>query len=885
MWAAMAVMNFGVLSARAPRRLAILSTVLGIHVGAHFSTAATTGAPVPATSVPAESSVLATPNIGDRTLRLLTPTLLELTVVTRGASAAPAERDKPAPVPPPNLNVTDFQLTVGRDRHEIAEVGFRRRPLYAPLKTRDLRVGNYIYLRLQRPIADHSAVELRSTHASVAWLANLQATARAEPLRHSPAIHVNQVGYLPGASKRAAVGYFLGSLGELHLESVDGQEPPFQLVAADSGEVVHQGRLVRRPDRGMPHGWYKNVWEANFTDFKRAGEYRIAVPGMGASYPFFIDEGVAAGFARSYALGLYHQRCGMATTLPYSRFVHAACHLAPAQIPTGKINALLGLEGTAPDADVFPFVQQGRVDVAGGHHDAGDYSKYTVNSAGLIHHLVFAVDSMAGVAAIDSLGLPESGDGVSDLLQIAKGEADFLAKMQDRDGGFYFLVYPRARRYEQDVLPDQGDPQIVWPKNSVSTAAAVAALAQCASSKAFRQHFPADAKRHLEAARRGWKSLREAQTKRDGDTYRKFTHYGDEYQDADELAWAAVELFLATGEREFAEEIGRRLDPRSPDTRRWGWKRMNEGYGRAIRSYAFAASSGRVTRNQLEAQLVRRCEDEIIACADDWLQASRASAYSLTYPEPTKRVMGGGWFFPHDYSFDLAVACQLDFPPKADRRADYREAILGNLNYEAGVNPVSVSFLTGVGWKRPLEIVHQYAQNDRRILPPGGIPQGAIQEGFHYMDKYRGELGALCFPLDGANQAPYPILDRWGDSYNLQTEFVVLNQARGLAVTTWLMADTPVRTQTWQPTAARIEGIKATGVVVNQPITVTFVPPTGWDMKKARVVWEGSQQTPTLSPTFTFVARESGPQWLEVEAIWPDGRRSVGAFSFSASAH
>ena len=48
-------------------------------------------------------------------------------------------------------------------------------------------------------------------------------------------------------------------------------------------------------------------------------------------------------------------------------------------------------------------------------------------------------------------GLPESGDGKSDLLQEAKWEADFLAKMQDADGGFYFLVYPREREYEIDV--------------------------------------------------------------------------------------------------------------------------------------------------------------------------------------------------------------------------------------------------------------------------------------------------------------------------------------------------------------------------------------------------------------------------------------------------
>jgi len=41
----------------------------------------------------------------------------------------------------------------------------------------------------------------------------------------------------------------------------------------------------------------------------------------------------------------------------------------------------------------------------------GDYSKYTINSAALIHSLIFAVDAFEGAGDLDNLGLPESGDG------------------------------------------------------------------------------------------------------------------------------------------------------------------------------------------------------------------------------------------------------------------------------------------------------------------------------------------------------------------------------------------------------------------------------------------------------------------------------------------
>jgi len=121
-----------------------------------------------------------------------------------------------------------------------------------------------------------------------------------------------------------------------------------------------------------------------------------------------------------------------------------------------------------------------------------------------------------------------------------------------------------------------------------------------------------------------------------------------------------------------------------------------------------------------------------------------------------------GWYFSSDAAYDLAVACQLDWPIKNDPRAAMKAALLGNLNYEQGCNPVNVSYLTGLGSKRQREIVHQFAQNDRRILPPTGIPLGNIQAGFGWMDTYKTELADLSFPSDGDEHAPYPFTTRWG---------------------------------------------------------------------------------------------------------------------------
>lgn len=746
----------------------------------------------------ADDNPLALPSPGGYQLRILSSNLLELTRITTKASpsAKPREWDfvdaeGRAQLP----NAAEFVVLAGETKIGVTNVGFKRRVLYAPLARRDLRIANHLYLQLNGLISGGQTVEVKNPSTKL-WSANMRFTATMDPLRYSPAIHVNQVGYLPAFPKQAMIGLFVGNLGEMDVPAGTG----YQLIDARTAATVHQGKLTQRRDVGFDYAPYQKVLEADFSDFKTPGEYRLMVAGLGASFPFFVDEGIAAAFARAYALGLYHQRCGTSNALPFTRFVHGDCHIAPAEVPTAKLTDMVNfLAGdtlnytnnprhTAPqlkdfDSSLYPFVKHGKVDVSGGHHDAGDYSRYTINSAALVHTLIFAVDALPGVGELDNLGLPESGDGKSDVLQEAKWEADFLAKMQDDDGGFYFLVYPRDRKYENNVLPDAGDSQIVWPKNTAVTAAAVAALAQASSSPLFKKQFPETASVYLAKAKKGWEFLGRAIAKFGNEgAYQKITHYGDDFMHDDELAWAACELFLATGDESFQKQLLKSFQPGEDRTRRWGWWRLYEGYGRAIRSYALAVKSGRVKTAQLDLAFLRACEGEIVAAADDQLRWSQQSTYGTSFPTETKRFRGAGWYFSMDQAFDLAVGCSLDHPAMNDPRPKYTEAVVANLNYEGGGNPVNVCYLTGLGWKRQREIVHQYAQNDRRILPPSGIPLGNLQSGFGWLDFYKEELGALSFPWDGAKENPYALYDRWGDSFNLQAEFVVVNQARALGL-------------------------------------------------------------------------------------------------------
>jgi len=241
-----------------------------------------------AENVISDEAPLSLPPPGAHQLRVLAPDLLELSLVTtKGPGAGPANQwdfinrgQFRAPA------AGSFLVLTGGKTNRVIDSGFKRRVLYAPLKQRDLRIANSLYLKLAVPIADNSTVEVQNPDQKL-WPAEIHFVAKADPLRWSPAIHVNQVGYLPAGSKVAMVGYYLGSLGEMDLST-----NAFEIVDAQSTQSFFQGRLTLRRDEGFSS--YQRVMQADFSDFKQPGEYRLLVPRLGTSFPFRIDHGVAA---------------------------------------------------------------------------------------------------------------------------------------------------------------------------------------------------------------------------------------------------------------------------------------------------------------------------------------------------------------------------------------------------------------------------------------------------------------------------------------------------------------------------------------------------------------------------------------------------------------
>lgn len=837
------------------------------------------------------------PQVGDYGLRIITSNLLEMTLITTGTTSGDASSLTNWNLVSGNSftapSTSDLQVFAGGNQVAISSIGFKRRPIYAPLSNYDLRIGNSLYLQLASPIANNAVVTVSNASGDL-WNGSVQFTATNSPLRISPAIHVNQEGYMPNYNKWAEVGFYAGNLGELQIPAGLG----FNLIEAASGAVVYSGTLSVRKDNGfsMTPAPYQAVLEADFSAFTTPGQYQVQVPTLGVSYPFFIDAGIAANFARTYELGLYHSRCGYSNTLPYTRFVKGECHEPPAAVPNmsstwDEVNSVLqsmssefgpGAQVSSTpllssvNASLYPFVNTNPVDTHGGHHDAGDYSKYTVDVAQLCHFLLFSVDSLPGVAQLDNLGVPESGDGIPDVLQEALWEIDFLSRLQDTDGGFYFLVYPQQRQYEANLSltgTNLGDPQCVFPKTTSATAAAVGALAEAGSSPYMKKYYPSNASNYLARAELGWQFLQNAisQYGRLG-SYQAIQQYGNAYTNQDLLAWAAAALYAATGNTAYQQDLTNNFNPSDPNTFFWSWWRMYEGWGCAIRDYAFAARSGRLQQSQLDPNYLALCEAQIVACGDDNVNWANDNSYRNSLSDAYKSPFNAGWLFSVNQNFDVAVANVITNKPA------YVQTMIGNMNYEAGCNPINMPYLTGIGARRQHQIVSQYADNQQRGLPPTGVPIGSVQSGFVYLAPYNSECSALTYPSDSAASASYAPYDRWADTFNTMTELVSWQQGRSLGAMAYLMALTGYTNQSWQYAVGTISGLPA--VATNGvPFNVTLSCP-GLDMSSATYTWEATAQDPTPGATWALTPHAAGSNWIEVEALLPDGRRVFATNQF-----
>ena len=216
----------------------------------------------------------------------------------------------------------------------------------------------------------------------------------------------------------------------------------------------------------------------------------------------------------------------------------------------------------------------------------------------------------------DGTGIPESGNGVPDLLDEARWELEWMLKMIRPDGavyhkvtcaGFCGMVPPHMEREET----------VISPVSTTATGdfAGTFALA----SRVYAVFDPAFAKDCLDAARRTYAFLRSSPPLPFHNPQGVTTGEYDDNCDTDERFFAAASLFSATGERSYFDDATALWSAELPVS--LGWEDM-AGYGYlCLLQSPFAASNEPFLQTLLE---------RFFAHADALAGASETSPYGVS---------------------------------------------------------------------------------------------------------------------------------------------------------------------------------------------------------------------------------------------------------------
>ncbi|BCM64987.1 MULTISPECIES: glycoside hydrolase family 9 protein [Streptomyces] len=533
-----------------------------------------------------------------------------------------------------------------------------------------------------------------------------------------PRVRVNQVAYLPAGPKNAT------------LVTDATARLPWQLRNAQ-GTTVARGLTV---PRGVDASSGQNVHSIDFGSYRGRGTGYTLVADGETSHPFDIDAAAYRRLRLDSVKYYYTQRSGIAIR----------DDLRPGY---GRAAGHLNVAPNQGDANVpcQPGVCDYTLDVTGGWYDAGDHGKYVVNGGIATWELLSTYERSLTArtghpAALGdgTLALPESGNKVPDVLDEARWELEFLLKMQVPAGQPLAGMAHHKLHDEQwtglPLLPDQ-DPQKreLHPPTTAATLNLAATAAQAA--RLYRPFDKAFAARALTAARTAWQAaLAHPDLLADPNDGTGGGAYNDD-DVTDEFYWAAAELYLTTGERQFADHV---LD--SP-------VHTADIFGPTGFDWGHTAAAGRLDLALVPSRLPGRDQvrRSVIKAADTYLATLTAHPYGMPYAPAGNRYDWGSSHQVLNNGVVLASAYDLTGAAK------YRDGALQGMDYVLGRNALNMSYVTGYGE------VSSHNQHSRWYAhqldptlpnPPSGTlaggPNSSIQDPYA-QSKLTGCVGQFCY--------------------------------------------------------------------------------------------------------------------------------------------
>jgi len=514
---------------------------------------------------------------------------------------------------------------------------------------------------------------------------------------------VNQVGYLPSGAKTATY------------RTEDAAPKTWRL--RKNGKTIAQGKTsIGMADAASGD----RLQQIDFSAVTATGSGFTLQIGTDASHAFAISPAVFRAPLYDALKYFYHNRSGIAIDTPFtgggntsfapsSQWARAAGHINQG-VNQGDLKVPCW-EGTCAYT----------LDVPKGWYDAGDHGKYVVNAGISVWTLLnmFERGLFWGTTTRledGRLNIPEGANGIPDLLDEVRWELEFMLAMQvpagqAKAGMVHHKVHDLAWT-GLPLAPDQDpQPRALVPPSTAATLNLAATAAQAA--RIWKTYDPVFSARCLEAARSAW----EAAMANPADLYRGgYDTGGGAYDDAnvaDEFYWAAVELYLSTGDARYVPTI----DAYAITHADFNWADTELAGLVSLATVVTPVSTGRRATAQ----------KQIVAIANTLLRTQSASGYSAPLA-----------LSDYDWGSNGKVANRLMLMGLAyyfsgDRV--YAHGVTQGIDYLFGRNTFSTSFVTGAGTVAARHPHHRFwagvPDSGFPAAPPGALmggPNAGLQD-------------------------------------------------------------------------------------------------------------------------------------------------------------
>ncbi|MBK8833065.1 MAG: glycoside hydrolase family 9 protein [Saprospiraceae bacterium] len=554
----------------------------------------------------------------------------------------------------------------------------------------------------------------------------------AQPGTVSEHLKVDQFGYPPDVQKICVVN---NPTAGFDFEAGDFYTPgaTLQVVKAADNSIIMSGPAVAWHGGASYDQSGDIVWWFDFSAVTTPGTYFIYDPlNVKRSFTFDIRADVYTEVLKKSVRMFYYQRSGFAKTAPFAYdWADGASHL-----------------GTQQDLDcrlVTNPVPGTSKQLQGGWFDAGDYNKYVNFAYEPIHDLSLAYIERPEVWT-DDYNIPESGNGIPDLLDEMKWELDWLRRMQLANGSMLMKVSVTDFSAASPPSADSGARRYGPAQASATrTAASMFAIAAIAYNLSGHPAMQLYADTLEQAARKAWYWLiaNPAYSYYNNAGFSSANPEMNEYQQSSAQVGAAVALFALTDSITYRNYVDDHYDEMHPI--QWGFWYPWESIIQDLLLYYSVLPNGTTgVKNAIRSSFTNSMNN-----SGHLLPAINGTSCAYRgYMSNGDNVWGSNRPRGHTGSIFYNV---IEYNISGNTSV-YRNAAMGYINFLHGVNPISTVMLTNMyddGAEKPAnEMYHSWFAHgtnyDNAITslygPAPGYQPGGFNPYFHPDPSFSGDI-------------------------------------------------------------------------------------------------------------------------------------------------